>query len=110
MWQRHVPHRPPPHLNGMPPLLRSEMRSRFEFSGASTRRPPFVTKVTEGMARSLSSVGQRRALEREAGGAARETLELAPRAIDALEALQQLRRNAIDHVRRRLVDDRHARR
>jgi hypothetical protein len=41
-----VPHSPPPHLNGMPPFSRIEMRSRLPLSGTVTALLALVMKVT----------------------------------------------------------------
>src|SRR5699024_2882348 len=40
-----VPQIPPPHLNGIPPFSRIEIRRRLLFSGALTTRLSFLRKV-----------------------------------------------------------------
>jgi len=40
-----VPHKPPPHLNGMPPFSFSDTRNRLLFSGAVATMPPLDMNV-----------------------------------------------------------------
>src|SRR5437868_2909162 len=113
MRHLQVPQRPPPHLKGMPPCSRSEMRSRLPPSGAETTLALLLRKVIWIMDGGGAAAGGGMSVstghQHHIGIAfVHQVPQRGARQFDGFELLEELDRHVVDDFGRRLVDHRDA--